>query len=172
MITNDTIPLQSEEYNSAYDSWNTVKKEIHHHKDRLHFRQGEVWFVSLGQNIGYEVFGKGDDFLRPVIIFRKINKSTFLAIPLTSKIKDDRYHCQIHFKDKQNLAILTQIRILDAKRLAYKIGNLEKVLFENLEEKFVEFYNLTPQTRGGYTHPKDEQRVNTEIVSESSSNVN
>ena len=39
----------------------------HTNKNRIHFRQGEIWFVSIGQNIGYEVYGKGENFLRPVI---------------------------------------------------------------------------------------------------------
>ena len=148
-----------------FDSWNVIKKEIHKNKTRIHFRQGEIWFVSIGQNIGYEVYGKGENFLRPVVIFRKINKNTFLAIPLTSKIKEDKFHCIIDFKEKQNSAILSQVKTIDAKRLAYKTGNLDKNVFESLEKSFVEFYDLTPLSRGGYTHQEDEQRVNELIVS-------
>ena len=148
-----------------FDSWNAIKKEIHKNKNRIHFRQGEIWFVSIGQNIGYEVYGKGENFLRPVVIFRKINKNTFLAIPLTSKIKEDRFHCIIDFKEKQNSAILSQVKTIDAKRLAYKTGNLDKNVFESLEKSFIEFYDLTPLSRGGYTHQEDEQRVNEVIVS-------
>ena len=148
-----------------FDSWNVIKKEIHKNKNRIHFRQGEIWFVSIGQNIGYEVYGKGENFLRPVVIFRKINKNTFLAIPLTSKIKEDKFHCIIDFKEKQNSAILSQVKTIDAKRLAYKTGNLDKNVFESLEKSFVEFYDLTPLSRGGYTHQEDEQRVNELIVS-------
>ncbi|MFA6144920.1 MAG: type II toxin-antitoxin system PemK/MazF family toxin [Sulfurimonas sp.] len=120
-----------------FDSWNAIKKEIHKNKNRIHFRQGEIWFVSIGQNIGYEVYGKGENFLRPVVIFRKINKNTFLAIPLTSKIKEDKFHCIIDFKEKQNSAILSQVKTIDAKRLAYKTGNLDKNVFESLEKSFV-----------------------------------
>ena len=129
-----------------FDSWNAIKKEIHKNKNRIHFRQGE-------------------NFLRPVVIFRKINKNTFLAIPLTSKIKEDKFHCIIDFKEKQNSAILSQVKTIDAKRLAYKTGNLDKNVFESLEKPFVEFYDLTPLSRGGYTHQEDEQRVNELIVS-------
>lgn len=150
--------------NEVFDNWNNLKKDIHTNKNRIHFRQGEIWFVSIGQNIGYEVYGKGENFLRPVIIFRKINKNTFMALPLTSKIKDDKFHCIVEFKDKQNSAILTQVKTIDAKRLAYKTGNLDKNVFEKLEKSFVDFYDLTPLARGGYTHQEDEQRINEEIV--------
>ena len=154
-----------------FNNWNDKKKDIHINKDRIHFRQGEIWFAHIGQNIGYEVFGKGEEFLRPVIVFRKINKSTFLAIPLTSKVKDDRFHCGIEFKDKQNSAILTQVKTIDAKRLAYKIGNIDKNTFEKLEEKFVEFYKLTPQDRGEATLTKSEQRINIKSISKNTKEV-
>ena len=149
---------------NEFDKWNTLKQNIHTTKSRIHFRQGEIWFISIGQNIGYEVYGKGEQFLRPVLVFRKINKNTFLAIPLTSKIKDDRFHCQINFKEKTNSAILTQIKTIDSKRLLYKSGILNKIEFKNVENAFVEFYNLTSPKRGGYTH-KSEQRVNEQIIS-------
>ena len=145
-----------------FDSWNNIKKDMHQNKNRVHFRQGEIWFVSIGQNIGYEVYGKGEKFLRPVVIFRKINKNTFLAIPLTSKIKED----------KQNSAILSQVKTIDAKRLAYKTGNLDRNVFENLEKSFVEFFDLTPLSRGGYTHQEDEQRVNEVIISKKTKQIN
>ena len=128
---------------TEFENWHKLKQDIHSSKSRIHFRQGEIWFVSIGQNIGYEVFGKGEQFLRPVLVFRKINKSTFLSIPLTSKIKKDKYHFVINFKDKENSAMLSQIRTIDAKRLSYKIGSLEKSVFENLEKAFVEFFKLT-----------------------------
>lgn len=150
---------------NKFDEWNIQKIDIHENKSRLHFRQGEIWFISIGQNIGYEVYGKGEKFLRPVLVFRKINKNTFLAIPLTSKIKEDRFHCQVNFKDKINSAILTQIKTIDTKRLFYKIGNLNKEEFDNVENAFVDFYKLTSQKRGGYTH-KSEQRINEQIISE------
>lgn len=155
-----------------FDSWNNIKKDMHQNKNRVHFRQGEIWFVSIGHNIGYEVYGKGEKFLRPVVIFRKINKNTFLAIPLTSKIKEDRFHCIIDFKDKQNSAILSQVKTIDAKRLAYKTGNLDRNVFENLEKSFVEFFDLTPLSRGGYTHQEDEQRVNEVIISKKTKQIN
>ena len=160
-FTKESIAFQE---NELFDNWNSIKKEVHTHKNRIHFRQSEIWFVHIGQNIGYEVFGKGEEFLRPVIVFRKINKSTFLAIPLTSKVKDDKVHCGIKFKDKQNSGILTQIKTIGAKRLRYKIGNIDRKTFVKLARRFVVFYKLTPQDRGEATLTKNEQRINGCII--------
>lgn len=62
---------------------------------------------------------------------------------------------RIHFR---------QIKTIDAKRLRYKIGNIDKKTFEKLERKFVEFYKLTPQDRGEATLTKSEQRINSGII--------
>lgn len=156
--------MDNTEKNEIFNKWNEAKKDIHINKNRIHFRQGEIWFVHIGQNIGYEVYGKGEEFLRPVVVFRKINKNTFLSIPLTSKLKDDKFHCIINFKEKQNSAILTQVKTIDAKRLRYKIGSIDRKIFGKLEKQFIEFYKLTPPDRGEATLTKSEQRIKKKII--------
>ncbi|NOQ32280.1 MAG: dTDP-glucose 4,6-dehydratase [Helicobacteraceae bacterium] len=153
-----------------FDNWNILKQNINDKKRSVHFRQGEIYFINIGQNIGYEVFGKQEEFLRPVLIFRKINNSTFLAIPLTSKVKNDNFHHTITFKDRVNSAMITQIKTFDSKRLLYKIGKIDKETFTDLEEKIVEFYKLTPK-RGGYTLQEEEQRISN-IISKKTKFVN
>ena len=44
---------------TEFENWHKLKQDIHSSKSRIHFRQDEIWFVSIGKNIGYEVFGKG-----------------------------------------------------------------------------------------------------------------
>ena len=39
--------------------------------------------MSIGKNIGYETLGKQELFLRPVLVYKKLSKSTFVGIPLT-----------------------------------------------------------------------------------------
>jgi len=160
------------ENNSKFDKWNDLKQIVHNKKREVHFRQGEIYFINIGQNIGYEMYGKQEQFLRPVIIFRKINKYTFLAIPLTSKIKNDKFHQVINFKERTNSAILTQIRTFDSKRLLYKIGKIDAETLNILEKRIVDFYRLTPQG-GGYTSQLNEkQRINTDILSQTNNKVN
>ena len=43
------------------------------------FKEGELWWCSIGINVGVEIFGKGPDAVRPVVIFKKINKFLFLS---------------------------------------------------------------------------------------------
>jgi hypothetical protein len=72
-----------------FDRWNTIKKatDAADETARLYFREGEVWWVRLGKNIGYETDGKSREFTRPVIILKKYNQYSFLASPLTTAQK-------------------------------------------------------------------------------------
>ena len=128
-----------------FNIWNKLKSYIHKDKHRIHFRQGEIWFIHIGQNIGYEIFGKSEKFLRPVFVFRKLNKDFFLGIPLTSKLKNNKFYFEIDLKNKKSALVLSQIRTFDSKRLSYKTGNINKKVFEKIENKFLEVFKLTPK---------------------------
>ena len=154
-----------------FDKWNNLKKDLHFNEKRKYFKEADIWFVYMGQNIGYEVFGKGERYLRPVIVFRRSGKDTFLGIPLTSKIKEDKFHTIVKFKDKINSAILNQVKTFDSKRLMYQIGKLSVDEFEKIENKFVEFYNITPSKKKGGILTKCEQRKDDKIIAQKNINI-
>jgi hypothetical protein len=82
--------------------------------------------LKIGQNIGYETDGKGDGFLRPVLILRKFSRESFLGIPLTTSKKDDMFHYEflLNSNGKINYATLSQVKLFDAKRLHAKLGTI------------------------------------------------
>jgi hypothetical protein len=47
-----------------FDRWNKVKKAINatDEEGRLYFHEGDIWWVHLGVNVGYEIDGKSRDF--------------------------------------------------------------------------------------------------------------
>jgi hypothetical protein len=69
-----------------FDHWNSIKKatDAAEETSRLYFREGEIWWLRLGKNIGYETNGKSREFTRLVIVLRKYNQFSFLALPLTT----------------------------------------------------------------------------------------
>jgi len=100
-----------------FDPWNDIKKatDATDEAARLYFREGEVWWVRLGRNIGYEVNGKSREFTRPVIILKKYNQSSLLALPLTPAPKPSPYRLPIGVIDgKHAFATLSQLAILTA----------------------------------------------------------
>ena len=89
-------------------------------------------------NIGFEQDGKGFNFARPVLIFKKFNNETFWAIPLTTKIKIGKYWFSVDLEDGiKRTAVLSQVRLADAKRLYQKIGVLGEGQYQKLTEAFI-----------------------------------
>ncbi len=127
-----------------FDSWNVKKKKINLGERCPGFSEREIWYCRMGLNVGFEQDGKGDDFLRPVIIVRKFNNRIFWAIPLTSiekKISENTkaYYFVFSFsQNKRSVAILSQIRLIDAKRLNHHIGNISIGDFSELNKKLKE----------------------------------
>ncbi len=123
-----------------YTNWHKAKSQIHNTSDsRPFFHEREIWWCSLGMNVGFEQDGGGRDFLRPIVIFRKFNNEIFWAIPLTHTQKRGKYYFEFIFDDNNSsVAILSQIRLVDARRLSHKMGDLPEENFKDLIKKFKE----------------------------------
>jgi mRNA interferase MazF len=117
-----------------FNNWNDLKIKLDQRQNAPTFRQREIWWCHIGLNIGDEENGKSDNYHRPILIIKKFNKRIFLAVPLTTQIKDNLYYHKIGFQNKIQCAMLSQIRILDAKRLDRKMGKLTSKEFEKLKE--------------------------------------
>jgi len=130
-----------------YDNWNKLKKELNNKRDIIKFSAGNIYFVSIGQNIGHESYGKKDLFLRPVLVYKKLSRTTFLGIPLTSKIKEGSYYFSFNYKKGvTSTAMFNQMRVFDIRRTEYLSGYINKNTYKNLEKKINEFMKL-PQCK-------------------------
>lgn len=87
-----------------YKNWHNLKIDIENNGQEKKFRDREIWWCSLGENIGFEEDGKHDNFERPVLVLRKFNSGMFFGLPLTSKKKENMFHSKfIHkFKNEKN----------------------------------------------------------------------
>jgi len=126
-----------------FDKWNTKKKERSISKQIIGIKERDIVFLQMGKNIGYEQDGKGAEFLRPVVIYKKYNRNMFLGIPLTTQLKENRYYFTFTYKNRsekeiQNAALLSQIRVYDTKRVKYKSGVIAKDDFMSLHGKLWE----------------------------------
>lgn len=128
----DFIKLFKEWFKLKADLWNKPSKVI--------FKQGDIWWCSLGMNIGEEVIGKGDKFTRPVLIFRKFTSNSFLGLPLTKQEKKGTWYVEISIHKEKRWVMLNQARVLDKKRLTSRIGALDNTDLEKVKKRFLEFY--------------------------------
>ncbi len=67
-----------------FRDWIEVKIDVHGRNIARSFSEGEIWWCAVGKNVGVEINGKGRTFARPMIIMRKLNRHSFMAVPLTS----------------------------------------------------------------------------------------
>ncbi len=123
-----------------YDYWNIRKKSLSHINKKPFFKEGEVWWCSIGLNLGSEVMGKGDMFRRPVVILKKLSAETCIVLPITSKEKEGSWFTSIDTTNGKRWVMLHQIRMIHVKRFQKRMLFLESGQFINIKEKIKQFY--------------------------------
>jgi len=117
-----------------FNGWNEKKKILHIRKNVPFYHEREIWWCSLGANIGSEQDGTGRNFDRPIVIVRGFNKNVFFAVALTGKRKTGKYYFFVGtVEGREASAVLSQVRLMDTKRLVRKIGVLDERVFDNLK---------------------------------------
>ena len=116
--------------------WMTVKNEIQHGGKVAKFSEGQIWWAAVGKNVGVEIIGKNEDYSRPVIIFKKLSRLCFLAIPLTSQPHTGTWYTEFNFKGKQEYAVLSQIRMMSVFRLYNRMGKLSTGDYARIQAGF------------------------------------
>ena len=120
-----------------FDRWNKLKKSINglDENERVYFHEGDIWWVHLGVNVGFEIDGKQREFSRPVVVLRKYNQFSFLALPLTTNAKPNKWRIAIgDVAGRQAFAILSQLRNIDSHRLIEKKGHVDASLLARLKK--------------------------------------
>ncbi len=123
-----------------FDKWNKMKQVLNRKNVddlKIFFNNRQIWWCAVGNNIGLEQNGKGKNFERPVLIFKKFNKHIFLGIPLTTKEKN--LNLPFYFKligaKIESIAILSQIRLFSSKRLLREIETIKPELFKKIKNQ-------------------------------------
>lgn len=120
--------------------WFKLKLALWNKESKVVFKQGELWWCSLGVNLGEEIFGKGEKFTRPVLIFKKFTSNSFLGLPITKQEKQGSWYVEITIHKEKRWVILNQARIFDKKRLTNRVGALDDADFQKVKKRFIEFY--------------------------------
>ena len=136
-----------------FESWNNYKKQLESSNSPLLdkksgkylFKEGEIWYCSIGVNVGTEICGKNKDFERPVLIIRK-SKRHYICLPLTSQkpLNMDFYYdiSYQYFDEIKNIStkissfvILSTPLSLDVLRLSRKVKRLPDQELKIIREK-------------------------------------
>ncbi len=118
--------------------WIGIKEKLHSiiHKPP-YVSGGEIWWASLGENIGSEINGKNRQFSRPVIILRKLSNGFYIVIPLTTQIHYGTWYVNFKQKGVEMSACLHQVRSIDYRRVVSYVGQLDDDDFARVKEGFL-----------------------------------
>jgi mRNA interferase MazF len=129
-IKSDIIIFMEKDFNS----WNNIKQNLDKAKVHVDFHIREIWFCSVGCNIGIEENGKHENFERPVLVLKKFNKDMLLIAPLTSNHHDLPFYHLLNYETISSV-MLSQIKIIDTRRLIRKVRTISEEEFLVIKDK-------------------------------------
>ena len=133
--------LKTSQEDKEFNKWNRVKKRLNKRQKLPKFSEGEIWWYGAGLNLGVEANGKHANFSRPVIVLAKINRYSFLGVPMTSRAYHaGNWYVHVTVKGKEVVANLVQVKIVSAKRLYERMGELGRKDFRRVERGFCKLY--------------------------------
>lgn len=127
-----------------FDGWIEKKKGCHY-KTSLPpmFKERDIWWVSIGINVGFEEDGKHDKYIRPVLIIRKFNRDLFLGIPMSTRLKDNPYYIKVTVNKQVISVLISQIRTFSARRIQDKLAEIDTKDFKKVKESVVKMISFS-----------------------------
>jgi mRNA interferase MazF len=123
-----------------FGKWHELKSYIEEHNGPLLFAEKEIWWASIGLNIGEEQDGKNEFFERPVLILKKFSRGIFWGLPTSSQIKENEFNFKYSPNEKEDTSILlSQLRIFSSKRLIRKVVKMNDPDFNEIRKRVSDF---------------------------------
>jgi mRNA-degrading endonuclease toxin of MazEF toxin-antitoxin module len=115
-----------------FSSWLPLKEKLDSKVSNILVKERDIIWCSIGENIGSEECGKGESFLRPVLVIKKFSFNLFLVVPLTTKLKDNPFYVTYKLHNIDYSAMINQIATIDKKRFRNKVAQLDKKDFNKI----------------------------------------
>lgn len=114
-----------------FDEWNNQKRIIHTGGSHKFYKEREIWWCSIGMNIGFEHDGDGLEYQRPILILKGLGRGLCVTVPLTSSTTIHPLRIPIGIiNNKEASAVISQIRSIDTRRLVDRVCRLDKDKFD------------------------------------------
>ncbi len=121
--------------------WFALKPKLDSSIHRAPFvSEGDIWWASIGENVGSEIGGKSELLSRPVIIYKKLAHGFYFVIPTSTKEKNGSWYTTFTHKEKVTVACLHQARSIDYRRLSTKLGTLSSEDLDTVKTGFKTLY--------------------------------
>ncbi len=98
-----------------FHGWHMLKQNLDNRQGASipTIKEREIWWCSIGVNVGDEEDGHNELYNRPVLIVRKFNARIFWGVAMTTQMKDDpcyfpcffRFHALLQERESGGVAI-------------------------------------------------------------------
>jgi mRNA interferase MazF len=125
-----------------FDKWNKLKKSLEWFKNKILFKEWDIWWTSIWVNIWEESCWKWEKFRRPVLVIKKLSSTNCIVIPLSSKIKTWTWFAQYKIHWIIYTALLYQIKMLNIKRFESREWQIHINDFNEIKKRLKNLLNL------------------------------
>lgn len=127
----------------VFDKWNQLKQKIQlKDTEKIFFKEWDIWWSSLWQNIKSESNWKWDEFRRPILVLKKLSSDTCIVIPLSTQEKTWTWFYTYNLHGEKYTALLYQIRMVHKNRFQRKIWELDEKDFSEIKKRLKNLLNL------------------------------
>lgn len=124
-----------------FDEWNEEKQRIDGKTHKPPYVSvGDIWWVSIGQNVGTEMNGKSGRSSRPAVILKKLKYDFYLIAPTTTQEKSGTWYVPIHHNGMMTYVCLHQIRTIDYRRITSKLRTIDETELTAIWRGFQNLY--------------------------------
>ena len=126
-----------------FDLWNQQKKSLDVSQKQVRFHEAEVWWCSVGMNVGHEVCGKGHEYQRPILVLKKLSRETCIGLPISTQEKRGSWFHEISMHGKPRYVLLHQIRMLSVNRFQRRLTALSVSDFIRIKQQLEALLELS-----------------------------
>jgi mRNA interferase MazF len=126
-----------------FDTWNEQKKRLETVQKQTLFKEGDIWWCSLGINVQTELCGKGRNFRRPVLVVKKLSKFSCIVVPVSTKKNEGTWFCPITILGGVQYVSLHQIQMIHVSRLQRRMVTLDEADFVRVKKSLENLLNLS-----------------------------
>ncbi len=124
-----------------FRQWFQLKETLHGSEHRPPFvSERDLWWASIGENVGSEMNGKSKRFSRPVLILKKLAHGFYLVAPTTTQQREGSWYVHVRMQEQDEYVCLNQMRTIDYRRLSSKLGQIDTDDFKNVQDGFHRLY--------------------------------
>jgi mRNA interferase MazF len=121
--------------------WIGLKEKLHNVVSKPPLvKERDLWWVSMGENIGSEMNGKSRLFSRPAVVLKKLSRGFFLVAPTTSVQHEGTWYVEITQAGRRTVVCLHQVRVIDYRRLSTRMGQIDSDDFDKVKDAFWRLY--------------------------------